>query len=233
MLLHSNPNVMNLTDERFLMSRTSAYNASALLPKIVGREDALQFRPGIPVVSALDDLPAERDAALAELQAHDGVAERIGIGTYLDVAVAESYLNDYIAGRRNPYPEDGDTKDDSSGNTPPGDPPTGRSDGRADTQEENEREVASNRGTLILDATCVPQDIRYPTDISLLNEAREILEGMIERVYPKGQKPRTYRKVARRAYLRYAKNRRPTLRLLRKSLCKYWALHGKLRDGGM
>jgi IS5 family transposase len=51
-----------------------------------------------------------------------------------------------------------------------------------------------------------------------LNEGRESLEGMIDRVYPKGQKPRSYRKVARREYLRYTKNRRPTLKLLRKSL---------------
>ncbi|GEM_PF-1417907 len=69
---------------------------------------------------------------------------------------------------------------------------------------------------LILDAT--PQDIRYPTDISLLNEARECLEGMIDRVFPKGQKPCSYRRIARRDYLRYAKNRRPSLKLLRKQL---------------
>ena len=29
-----------------------------------------------------------------------------------------------------------------------------------------------NQGQLILDATCSPADIRYPTDLSLLNEAR-------------------------------------------------------------
>jgi hypothetical protein len=73
---------------------------------------------------------------------------------------------------------------------------------------------------LILDATCVPQDIHYPTDISLLNEARECLEGMIDRAFSKGQKPRTYRRIARRDYLRYAKNRRPSQKLLRKSLRK-------------
>jgi hypothetical protein len=30
-----------------------------------------------------------------------------------------------------------------------------------------------NKGTLLIDATCAPADIRYPTDLSLLNEARE------------------------------------------------------------
>lgn len=32
---------------------------------------------------------------------------------------------------------------------------------------------------LTLDATCAPANIRYPQDISLLNEAREKLETMI------------------------------------------------------
>jgi len=31
----------------------------------------------------------------------------------------------------------------------------------------------SNHGTLILDATCVPADIHYPTDAGVLNDARE------------------------------------------------------------
>ncbi len=30
-----------------------------------------------------------------------------------------------------------------------------------------------NKGTLVLDATCAPADVRYPTDLSLLNECRE------------------------------------------------------------
>jgi len=29
------------------------------------------------------------------------------------------------------------------------------------------------RGQLLLDATCVPSDIAYPTDLDLLNQARE------------------------------------------------------------
>jgi IS5 family transposase len=128
-------------------------------------------------------------------------------------------LNDYIIGRCNPYAEDENADDDSPDSTPP-DPPTGQSDENADAQELNESEPPTNRGTLILDATCVPQDIHYPTDISLLNEARECLEGMIDRAFSKGQKPRTYRRIARRDYLRYAKNRRPSQKLLRKSLRK-------------
>jgi len=31
----------------------------------------------------------------------------------------------------------------------------------------------TNEGELLLDATCAPADIAYPTDLSLLNQARE------------------------------------------------------------
>ncbi|MGI6724639.1 MAG: hypothetical protein ACOX62_00280 [Christensenellales bacterium] len=97
-------------------------------------------------------------------------------------------LNDFIAGRRNPYAEDGNTNSDSSGNTLPSDTPSGQSNESTATQEQNEKEQPANRGKLISDATCVPQDIRYSTDIGLLNEARERLEGVIDGVFPKGQK---------------------------------------------
>jgi len=43
----------------------------------------------------------------------------------------------------------------------------------------NTDEHKENKGKLILDATCAPADIRYPTDLSLLNEAREKLEAII------------------------------------------------------
>jgi len=40
-----------------------------------------------------------------------------------------------------------------------------------------------NQGTLLLDATCAPADIAYPTDITLLNEAREKLETIIDALH--------------------------------------------------
>ncbi len=40
--------------------------------------------------------------------------------------------------------------------------------------------IIYNQGTLILDATCVPQNIEFLQDINLLNEASEILEGTID-----------------------------------------------------
>jgi len=75
-----------------------------------------------------------------------------------------------------------------------------------------ETDVASHKGKIILDATVVEQAIRYPTDLSLLNEAREISEQIIDALYPKTdikKKPRSYRQKARKAYLAIVKCRRP------------------------
>ena len=63
----------------------------------------------------------------------------------------------------------------------------------------------SNKGRLIVDATCAPADIAYPTDIGLLNDAREKSEQLIDKLYehaPEGmKKPRTYRQQARKDFL--------------------------------
>jgi IS5 family transposase len=59
-----------------------------------------------------------------------------------------------------------------------------------------------NQGSLLIDATCTPIDIRYPTDLSLLNEARELTEILIDAMHPVlkenvGNKPRTHFRKAR------------------------------------
>ena len=81
-----------------------------------------------------------------------------------------------------------------------------------------------NKGRLIIDATCAPADIRYPTDRSLLNEAREKLEMTIDTLYEpfKGQmvKPRTYRRNARKDYLYQAKAKKHHKKALRKAVGK-------------
>ena len=40
-----------------------------------------------------------------------------------------------------------------------------------------------NRGKLIVDATCAPADISYPTDLNLLNKARQFTEKVIDILY--------------------------------------------------
>ena len=82
-------------------------------------------------------------------------------------------------------------------------------------------EDSEKQGKLILDATVAPQAIRYPTDLSLLNEAREFSEEIIDRLFRASswkKKPRTYRKKARQAYLAVVKRRRPPRKVLRRGI---------------
>jgi IS5 family transposase len=93
-------------------------------------------------------------------------------------------------------------------------PPSASGDGSQDKEPERQ-------GKLILDATVAPQAIRYPTDLSLLNEAREFSEQIIDELYPKTdwkKKPRTYREQARKAYLAIAKQRRPSGKARRRGI---------------
>ena len=41
----------------------------------------------------------------------------------------------------------------------------------------------THKGKLITDATACPQDIAYPTDLNLLNDAREKSEELIDKLY--------------------------------------------------
>lgn len=80
----------------------------------------------------------------------------------------------------------------------------------------------SNKGKLVMDATCVPADITYPTDLKLLNTAREKSEKVIDALHESRgsghKKPRTYRRKARKAYLSVAKSKHVRSRKLRKAL---------------
>ncbi|MCC3506712.1 MAG: IS5/IS1182 family transposase, partial [Microcoleus sp. PH2017_19_SFW_U_A] len=46
-----------------------------------------------------------------------------------------------------------------------------------------------NQGKLILDATCAPADIKYPTDLGLLNQAREHTEKIIDSLHNQTKSP--------------------------------------------
>ncbi len=82
-----------------------------------------------------------------------------------------------------------------------------------------------NRGKLIADATCVPADITYPTDLKILNQARKQTEKIIDILHKNRQessdrKPRTYREIAKKDYLAVAKQRRPSRKQSRKAIKK-------------
>lgn len=80
---------------------------------------------------------------------------------------------------------------------------------------------SGNKGQLLLDATCAPQDMRHPSDVILLSEARETTEKIIDSLYRAcgdAIKPRTYRKKARKQYLSFMRGRRRTKQEIRKAL---------------
>src|SRR5690606_17827726 len=88
-----------------------------------------------------------------------------------------------------------------------------------------------NQGTLLVDATCAPADIAYPTDVNLLNEAREKLEAIIDTLHKpvigEVAKPRTYREKARRQYLAVSKQRRPGPKVIRKAIRRQLGFIGR------
>ena len=78
-----------------------------------------------------------------------------------------------------------------------------------------------NKGRLIMDATACPQDIAYPTDLDLLNDAREKSEQLIDLLYDMDKhdkKPRTYRQKARKKYLQTAQKKKKSFKTLRKAI---------------
>jgi transposase, IS5 family len=116
-----------------------------------------------------------------------------------------SEINDLIVATQSE-----DTDDDD------GDPP--------DTKQPNDEGYgeAGNDGTLLMDATCVPAAIHYPTDLPLLNDAREMTETIIDTCHAPDvgtkEKPRTYRQKARKQYLAVAKKKKPRVKAIRRAL---------------
>ena len=53
--------------------------------------------------------------------------------------------------------------------------------------EEKKTSEGKNRGKLIIDATCAPADITYPTDLKILNAAREKTESIIDILHQENQ----------------------------------------------
>ena len=85
-------------------------------------------------------------------------------------------------------------------------------------KNDSDQKPPSHQGQLILDAVVAPQDIKFPTDVDLLNEAREETERLIDFLWEPGpgkRKPRTYRQNARRDYLNVVKKKRKSKKLLR------------------
>lgn len=89
------------------------------------------------------------------------------------------------------------------------------------SSNEDQGEQPPNKGKIIFDATACPQDIAYPTDLNLLNDSREKSEQLIDLLFDSGlhqTKPRTYRKIARKRYLKTAQKKNKTRKEIRKAV---------------
>jgi hypothetical protein len=95
-----------------------------------------------------------------------------------------------------------------------------------DDDNQNNNASTSHKGSLIIDATACPQDIAYPTDLNLLNDAREKSEELMDFLFELSslkQKPRNYREIARKDYLKIAQKKSKTRKDIRSSVRKQLA----------
>jgi len=111
-------------------------------------------------------------------------------------------LNEYLLANKD---------DENNGGTPSSSEDSGGND--APKEDKNE-------GTLTLDATCAPANIRYPRDVSLLNEAREKPETIIYRFCKSYglPLPRRYSRRAGKDYPAFAKSKKRGAKKIRKAL---------------
>ena len=100
----------------------------------------------------------------------------------------------------------------------------GSGSGGSGSARTNPTETASssNSGTLIMDATVADADIKYPTDIDLLNQCREHLETAIDILWPyvshEQHKYPYNRKKARQSFLNISKSKKWTRKKLRTAI---------------
>ena len=76
-----------------------------------------------------------------------------------------------------------------------------------------ERRIIKGKGMLV-DATVFPEEIKYPNDVGLLNDAREWLVRTIKTL---DGKKRTQRRKARQEYLSFAKKRTKSKKVIRQA----------------
>jgi hypothetical protein len=93
-------------------------------------------------------------------------------------------------------------------------------------EDSDDDQPPSNKGSIIVDASCVPADIHYPTDLGLLNKSREKTEEIIDTLWRNRSnldekvKPRTYREAGRKSFLSIVLQKRASKKKRRQALEK-------------
>ena len=178
--------------------------------------------PAKPLQAALGSLIIQKQYGYSDRELVEQIRENpyyqffIGLPGYQDkipfvpslLVEFRKRLTDEILGEINEMIAEYNSHDD--------DPPEAGSGGGDDSEE------PENKGTLILDATCAPQQISFPQDTNLLNEARENLENIIDTICYEYNyyKPRMYRQNARKDFLNFAKCKKRTAKKIRTAIKK-------------
>ncbi|MGI9317529.1 MAG: IS5 family transposase [bacterium] len=141
------------------------------------------------------------------------VRKRMGAGVFevFHQSIIDAVAKHKAARKASSTPSSSDDDDDHS---------DGSGQGKTEAVDSADSD-GPHQGHLLLDATVAEQAIRYPTDISLLNEAREFSEQIIDHLYSHTEaqaKPRTYRRNARKQYLALVKQKRPSAAKRRKAI---------------
>ena len=86
-------------------------------------------------------------------------------------------------------------------------------------EQQRSKKQADNKGVMQLDATVADQKIKYPNDVDLLNTGRQETDRLIDILCGEYglTRPRTYRQVARRQYLSFAKKKNKAFKQIRKA----------------
>ncbi len=90
-------------------------------------------------------------------------------------------------------------------------------------QQDSDDAEPPHQGSLIIDATACPQDIAYPTDLDLLEDARKKSEELMDFVFAVSsleKKPRNYRELARKDYLKTAQKKNKSRKEIRIAIKK-------------
>ena len=80
-----------------------------------------------------------------------------------------------------------------------------------------EKKILKAKG-MLADGTVIPENIKYPNDVGLLNDVRQWLVGVIQRVGRDiGKRYRTYCRKGRQVYLNFVKSKRKTKKQIRRA----------------
>ena len=153
------------------------------------------------------------------------IRKRLGIEAFDAMNMA------IISGALGIEPQNADNKDIDNADSKDVDNQANKDADSADNQDvqsgdtpkssETAEKPVPNKGKLQLDATVCDAYIKYPTDLNLLNESREKAEELLDKLLEfvvVEKRPRTYRRIARRAYLNIAKKKNKSKKEIRKGI---------------